>query len=374
MSVTRPTLTWISDRMRVYTVPALLLALVSAAPAAKYAGEFLSIGAGARGLGMGGAFCAVADDVTAGYWNPAGLWKISGQQAQFMHSERFGGIVRYDYLGYGRSDGTTGLGASLFRTDVGDIANTLELEYYDTGSDGVFGLDGTGEPGDAGNDDYDPETNPSGTEGNGQWDPGEELIYDEGRISYESGVDWALYLTWSRSLTENLSVGASAKVIQRGLMGYSAFGLGLDVGARWQPSSAFTLGLNLQDASGTHLFWNTGSNESVLPTAKLGIAVRWPLTRFATVATIAADGDFRFEGREFASQYHFGSVSLDTHIGAEFLIKDLVALRIGSSEGSMTAGLGLQFRLFSRPISLDYAYLGHKDLDSTHRMSLGAGF
>lgn len=352
----------------------LLVGTAASALGAKYAGEFLSVGAGARGLGMGGAFCAVADDATAGYWNPAGLLSIQGQQAILMHSERFGGLVRYDYLGYGRSDGATGLGASLFRTDVGDIANTTGLPYHDSGADGVFGIDGDGVPGDAGNDDFDPESNPGGTEGNGDWDPGEELIYDEDLITYENGVDWALYLSWSRSVSPAFSVGASAKVIQRGLMGYSAFGLGLDVAALWKPSQAFTVGLNLQDASVTQIFWDTGSNESVLPTAKLGMAVRWPLTKFATVATIAADGDFRFEGREYSSQYHFGGVSLDTHIGAEFLVKDLVAIRIGSSEGAMSAGLGLRFNLFSRPVTLDYAYLGHSDLEATHRMSLGAGF
>jgi hypothetical protein len=352
----------------------VLFIAFSVSSGAKYAGEFLSVGAGARGLGMGGAFCAIADDATAGYWNPAGLYMISGQEAQFMHSERFGGIVRYDYLGYGRSDGSTGLGASLFRTDVGDIANTNDLQYYDTGVDGVFGVDGTGEPGDAGNDDYNAITNPNGTEGNGQWEAGEEIIYDEGRISYGSGVDWALYLTWSRKLNSVFSVGASAKIIQRGLMDNSAFGLGLDIGARYQPSDAFSVGLNLQDISGTHLFWDTGSNESILPTVKLGMAVKWPISKFATVATIAADGDFRFEGREFSAQYNFSGVSLDTHIGAEFLVKDLVALRIGSSEGSLTAGLGLKFNLMNHPLSLDYAYLSHQELDATHRMSLGAGF
>ncbi|MCD4700474.1 MAG: hypothetical protein K8S24_01315, partial [Candidatus Aegiribacteria sp.] len=81
-----------------------------------------------------------------------------------------------------------------------------------------------------------------------------------------------------------------------------------------------------------------------------------------------------FEGREYSAQYNFSGISLDTHIGAEFLIKDLVALRIGSSEGSMTAGLGLKFGLMNHPVSLDYAYLSHQDLDATHRMSLGAGF
>src|SRR5690554_8157272 len=33
-------------------------------------------GIGARGIGMGGAFSAVADDGTAAYWNPAGITQL----------------------------------------------------------------------------------------------------------------------------------------------------------------------------------------------------------------------------------------------------------------------------------------------------------
>src|SRR5881396_2478221 len=38
--------------------------------------SFNPIGAGARGLGMGGAFIAVADDGTAASFNPAGLAQL----------------------------------------------------------------------------------------------------------------------------------------------------------------------------------------------------------------------------------------------------------------------------------------------------------
>ena len=41
--------------------------------APKYSNEFLAVGVGARALGMGNAFTAVTNDVTSGYWNPAGL-------------------------------------------------------------------------------------------------------------------------------------------------------------------------------------------------------------------------------------------------------------------------------------------------------------
>ena len=40
----------------------------------------MAIGVGSRPLGMGGAFVGIADDVTAGYYNPAGLANLNYPQ------------------------------------------------------------------------------------------------------------------------------------------------------------------------------------------------------------------------------------------------------------------------------------------------------
>src|SRR3954469_13011597 len=64
----------------------------------KYSNEFLNIGAGARGLGMGGAQVASVEDGTAGYWNPAGLVGVKDYPSlNLMHAEYFAGIGKYDY-------------------------------------------------------------------------------------------------------------------------------------------------------------------------------------------------------------------------------------------------------------------------------------
>ena len=42
----------------------------------KYSNEFLSLGLGARGLAMSNTMCALTDDVTSAYWNPAGLTRM----------------------------------------------------------------------------------------------------------------------------------------------------------------------------------------------------------------------------------------------------------------------------------------------------------
>ena len=48
--------------------------------ATKYAGEFMYVGAGARSLALGGAYSALAGDVTTAYWNPAGLYALEGHR------------------------------------------------------------------------------------------------------------------------------------------------------------------------------------------------------------------------------------------------------------------------------------------------------
>jgi len=52
---------------------ASLAAVANVAAAKKFAGDFMSVGGGARALGMGGAFVSLSNDVTALYWNVAGI-------------------------------------------------------------------------------------------------------------------------------------------------------------------------------------------------------------------------------------------------------------------------------------------------------------
>src|SRR3982751_2815926 len=64
----------------------------------KYSNEFLNIGAGARGLAMGGAQVASSEDGTSGYWNPSGLVGVKDYPSiNLMHAEYFAGIGKYDY-------------------------------------------------------------------------------------------------------------------------------------------------------------------------------------------------------------------------------------------------------------------------------------
>jgi hypothetical protein len=75
-------------------------------------GEFLKIGVGERAIGMGGAFCSIADNVTAVYWNPAGLAQLEMRELSAMHLEYLMG-VRSEYLGYAHPIGKATLAGQV---------------------------------------------------------------------------------------------------------------------------------------------------------------------------------------------------------------------------------------------------------------------
>src|SRR5688572_31184123 len=93
--------------------------------APKYSNEFLNIGVGGRALGMGNVQSAIADDATAGFWNPAGLLQLRQKHnVALMHSELFAGIVKNDYASYAAPlDTVSAFAVSIIRTGVDDIAD-----------------------------------------------------------------------------------------------------------------------------------------------------------------------------------------------------------------------------------------------------------
>ena len=80
-------------------------------------------------MGMSQAQVSSVNDVTSGYWNPAGLMGLGNKlDAAVMHSESYAGIAKYDYAAVGkRLDSTSAASFSLIRFGIDDIPNTLDL-------------------------------------------------------------------------------------------------------------------------------------------------------------------------------------------------------------------------------------------------------
>ncbi|MFC1732992.1 PorV/PorQ family protein [candidate division KSB1 bacterium] len=294
-------------RNRILLVSFLLIATTSLySQAPKYSNEFLAIGVGARALGMSNAVSSFVQDVTAGYWNPAGLVEVKyPRQLALMHSEYFAGIAKYDYAALSaKIDNSSALGFSIIRFAVDDIPNTTEL------------ID---------------------NEGN--------INYD--RITSFSAADYGFILSYARKhKNEKLRYGINVKIIHRKIGDFAtAWGFGLDIGTQYQQNN-WVFGITGKDITSTFNAWNfnlsdktkevftlteneipENSLEITLPRLIIGIGRRVNISeKFSTL--IAMDLDLTTDGKRnvFIKSDPF---SIDPHLGIEISFKDIFFLRGG---------------------------------------------
>jgi len=307
--------------------------LAAAPPASagdKFAAEFLKIGVGARALGMGGAFASIADDASAAYWNPAGLVQLRNREAMAMHASQFGGVESHNFgsviLPLESASGRSAIGITAIHLSIDDIRVTTGLK-----------LDDNGDP-----------------------------INDEGNITTKSAYDLALMLSYARDLGDRWSAGVNVKLIRQSLVDAgSSFGIGADLGFLFRPRPSMSIGLKISDVSTTQLYWDSGRRETVSPTITLGAHTTSFLRALRGSITLGVDAAFAFDGLQNADQFDSGSLSGNLLPGMEYWFRDTVALRLGSDAGSLTAGAGVRYRQFG----VDYAFLDHEELDTTHRVS-----
>jgi hypothetical protein len=319
------------------------LALGSYAQAPKYSNEFLAIGVGARSLGMANSQTGISNDVTAAYWNPAGLAnQASDMQIGLMHNEYFAGIAKYDYGGFSmKLDTAAVIGISVIRMGIDDIPNTINL--YDN----------------QGNINYN-------------------------NISTFSAADYAFVFSYARkSRIKGLSYGGNVKLIYRQIGSFAkAYGFGLDVGVQYIKGK-WMFGAMARDITSTFNAWTfdvsddmeevfaaTGNEipenslEVTLPRLNLGSGRSFRLSdNFSSL--VAIDLDMTFDGKR-NTLIKSNPISIDPKIGVEFGFKNIVFVRGGirniqqetdfGNEKNFTVepnfGVGVRIK---KMISIDYA-------------------
>jgi len=325
--------------MKLFFIVLIFMAIFAPyAIADRYSCEFLYMGAGARALGLGGAFVAVADDSTAAYWNPAGLCQQEGREFTLMHAARFSRLATFDCVGYAQSLPVGTVGINWLRFGVGDIPRFPEPE---------------GTPGQRKNS---PVFRPSGV-------PEGYFSNSENALFLSFGRGFAVNITPGLQLTKTwamVGVGGSLKMLSQSLDNYRGRGFGLDLGFLFRMDAGslvahedvgdLSLGLNIQDI-GTKIQWDTSSqHEDALPTNfKLGIA--YSLAAGNHDFTAAVDKDTIYNGT--------------VRLGLEYWYRNTMALRIGLKEADLSAGFGIRKGAFA----VDYAYL-KQEIAGSHQLSI----
>ncbi len=147
--------------------------------------EFLSIGVSARAIALGGAYSAIADDITSVYWNPAGLGFLEGSEA-FFTVVNMPLDVTLSYAGGGTSirDGSSSIGFFAEVLSFGDQeVNTIDQP------------NGTGQ----------------------MWST----------YSFAGGV------TWAQNFSDRFSAGLTVKGVHENIWDVSASALAFDFGSNY---------------------------------------------------------------------------------------------------------------------------------------------
>lgn len=307
------------------TSASLCLLTAVGAFAEKYAGEQYTVPVGARAQGLGGATIAGPFDASAGFWNPAGINKLSGKSLIGMHAETFGSLLHHDFVGYVNVS-----------TDTSKFLRGWGVSAYFLGGDGVFltELGGNGRP---------------------------QVASEEFHGDVALGISGATEIG-------AVQLGATLRLLYSDLVVTTGYGAALDVGALYAPHTRLQLGLRVRDITSSFISYSDFETQTINPTASPGLMYTYSIQDFTFRGL--ASGDVRFEGRKFGAQYWSGDLSLDTHYGLEVEYLQRVFLRGGFDVGDLTLGAGVS----AGALTVDFAFLDHDALDDSYRFSAGWQF
>ena len=301
----------------------------------------MNIGVDAAALAMSNAVVSSTNDVNSGYWNPAGLMQLEGEQVAFMHGSYFANIAQYDYLAYAKNiDDQSAWGFSAIRFGVDNILNTTQL------------IDSQG------NIDYN-------------------------RITLFSAADYGFTFSYARKLqVPGFQYGVNAKVIRRIIGDFaSSWGFGFDFGLQYDNEN-WHYGLMIRDITTTYNIWNinkeefskvsnaiAGQNQTIpenseitLPKVQFGLSKKFAFHNESALL-VASNLNLRFEQTNDLISTKI--LSIDPAVGLEYSYIDMVFVRSGvgnfqnitqldnKKSISFQPNIGLGFKY--RGIQIDYA-------------------
>jgi hypothetical protein len=311
------------------------------------AAPFLNIAVGARAVGMGGAFTAMADDATALFWNPAGIAGVDKFQASLVHTDWLSDL-RFDVIGAVlplEHDDAIGAQVTLLTMPDQEVTTTQQDEQ-----------DGAG--------------------------------------YYFSAGSMALQLSYGKQFTDRFKLGLSGKYIQEWIWHESASTMAIDLGSVYRTDlNGMRIGVSISNFGGkmqmtgrdlTRFYDVDGTREGNNTSVLADLATdKWPLPltmRFGLAMEAFQNQDHRLSVATEA--LHPNDNDESVNLGAEYGYREQVFFRTGykslflpDSEEGLTFGFGVKLKTRGGPtFVLDAAYEDFGRFDAIYKYSLGISY
>lgn len=327
--------------LKIFSISIVFIALAAAqSKVGTTAANFLTIPEGPRASGMGGAFVAVANDVTAAYWNPGGLSRLTSNEFNVSHAGWLVG-TNLNWLGLVyKINADNAVAVSVNQLDYGSEDITTEMQPM-----------GTGE----------------------QWD----------------AQDISVGLTYARNLTDRFSIGGTFKYIQQRIWMESASGFALDLGLLFKTQyQGLKIGMNIANF-GTELKLDgenllipadvdpahTGNNKTIAANLQTD---SWPLPLMFTVGVGMDPVETDLWKWTLATDAVYpNNQTAYLNLGTELTWHNILSVRAGynslfkeDSEQNLTAGMGVQYDIGPFTARFDYSYMKFGVFSQISRYSL----
>lgn len=306
--------------------------------------SFLNVGVGARAVGMGSSFICMDNDASALFWNPAGIAKISGGAISLNHTQWIADISQHAVAAtYGNPMLGT-FGVSFMLMDNGELERTIPVDIS---------------------------INPEGYIVDGTFTVNQ----------YVAGI------AYGRRMTDKFSIGGQIKYAYQDLGSTDIF---------MKTAVKEDTLRNKKNQKGIFAFdfgtiYYTGFRDLRLAMSFRNFArsVKYAYESYELPLTFKigiAMNVLTLLGSEKES--HSLQVSLDAvhprdyteriHIGAEYLFRNLLAIRAGYKfnydEEDISVGFGLYPGFAGLSLKIDYAYTVFGVFGSIQRFSFGFSF
>ncbi len=306
--------------------------------------QFLKISASARAVGMGEAFTGLADDISSIHWNPAGLANLNQREAIFLHSQWLASM-QYDFaaISFPLEAGTSTI--AFFTTFLTTPEERVRTVYYPQGTGETF-----------------------------------------------QSIDFNLGFSYSRKLTEKLTLGSNFKYIRQSIWRANGSTWAIDFGTLYQTDfhdlkfglaiSNFGPPIKLEGQTSSLFVDIDPDFEGNLPVRARLETEEWELPlafRFGFAMNLLKTAQNRIT---IASDFsHPNDNNQYVNVGTEYTFQRLFSIRAGyhglgmeELDGGLTFGGGFAFSPGETYIRFDYAFVYYGRLEATHRFALNVGF